>query len=35
MNMQEEIWKKYICDTIQEVGRDTWKDGFNDTERGT
>ena len=33
MNIEREGWKKYICERIQESGRRTWKDGFNDTER--
>ena len=33
MNVEREGWKKYICVRIQESGRRTWKDGFNDTER--
>ena len=24
--------RKYICEIIQEVGRESWKDGINDTE---
>ena len=27
------VWKKYICEIIQGVGRQSWKYGFNDTER--
>ena len=30
----EEVWKKGICERIQEVGREVWKDGFKNTERG-
>ena len=33
MNVEEEVWKKYICDRTQDVGRDALKDGFNNTER--
>ena len=33
MNMDRKVWKKYICERIQEVGRQSWKNGFNDTER--
>ena len=33
MKMYMKVWKKYICDRIQEVGRQSWKNGFNDTER--
>ena len=33
INVDEEGWKKYICERIQECGRRAWKDGFNDTER--
>ena len=29
----EEIWKcVFICERIQDVGREPWKGGFNDTE---
>ena len=31
--MDRKVWKKYICERIQEVGRKSWKSGFNDTER--
>ena len=31
--MDRKVWKKYICEIIQEVGRQSWKNGFNDTER--
>ena len=31
--MDRKVWKKYICERIQEVGRQSWKNGFNDTER--
>ena len=27
MSVEEEVWKKYICEIIQEVGREAWKDG--------
>ena len=33
MNVDRKVWKKYIFDRIQEVGREAWKDGFNETER--
>ena len=33
MNVEEEVWKKCICEIIQEVGRDAWKDGVKNTER--
>ena len=33
MKMDRKVWKKYICERIQEVGRQSWKNGFNDTER--
>ena len=33
INVDIEIWKKYICKIIQGCGRRAWKDGFNDTER--
>ena len=32
MKMDRKVWKKYICERIQEVGRKSWKNGFNDTE---
>ena len=28
---QQQVWKKCICERIQEVGREVWKDGFNNT----
>ena len=34
INMEEEVCKKCICERIREVGRDAWKDEFNNTERG-
>ena len=33
MKMDRKVWKKYICERIQEVGRPSWKNGFNHTER--
>ena len=33
MNVEEEVWKKRICQKIQDVRRETWKDGFKNTER--
>ena len=33
MNVEEEVWKKRICEKIQWVGREAWKDGFKYTER--
>ena len=33
MNVEQEGWKKYICERIQGSRRRAWKDGFNDTER--
>ena len=33
MKMDRKVWKKYICERIQEGGRQSWKIGFNDTER--
>ena len=33
MKMDRKVWKKYICERIQEVGRQSWKNGFNDTDR--
>ena len=33
MKMERKVWKKYICERIQEVGRQSWKNGFNDIER--
>ena len=33
MEMDRKVWKKYICERIQEVCRQSWKNGFNDTER--
>ena len=31
--MNGELWKKHICNRIREVGKQAWKNGFNDTER--
>ena len=33
MKMDRKVWKKYICERIQEGDRQSWKNGFNDTER--
>ena len=33
MHVEEEVWKKRICERIQEVGREAWKAGFKDIER--
>ena len=33
MNVDGDLWKKYICKRIQEVCKEACKDGFNDTER--
>ena len=33
MNVEEEVWKKCICERIREMGRVAWKDGFKNTER--
>ena len=33
MNVEEEVWKKRICERIREAGREAWKDGFKNTER--
>ena len=33
MKMDRQVWTKYICEIIQEVGRQSWKNEFNDTER--
>ena len=33
MKIYRNVWKKYICERIQEGGRQSWKNGFNDTER--
>ena len=30
--MKGEFWKKHMC-RIREVGKQVWKNGFNDTER--
>ena len=34
MNVEEEVWTKYICERIHEVGKVALKDGLNDTEMG-
>ena len=33
MTMDRKVWKTYICERIQDVGRQSWKNGFNDTEK--
>ena len=33
MKLNGEFWKKHICSRIREVGKQVWKNGFNDTER--
>ena len=33
MKVSVEFWKKHICSRIREVGKQVWKNGFNDTER--
>ena len=33
MNVNVEFWKKHIRNRIREVGKQVWKNGFNDTER--
>ena len=33
MNVVEEVWKKCICERIQEVGREAWTDWVNNIER--
>ena len=33
MKVNWEFWKKHICSRIREVGKQVWKNGFNDTER--
>ena len=32
MKIDRKVYKKYICERTQEVGRQLWKNGFNDTE---
>ena len=32
MNVNDEFWKKHICSRIREVGKQVWKNDFNDTE---
>ena len=34
MTVEEEIWKKYICERIREVGREAWKDMGLRTQKG-
>ena len=29
--MNGEFWKKHICSRIREVGKQVWKNGFNDS----
>ena len=33
MKMDTKEWKKYISERIQEVGREVWRNAFNETER--
>ena len=33
MKVNGEFWKKHICSRIREVGKQVWKNGFNDRER--
>ena len=33
MKVNGEFWKKHICSRIKEVGKQVWKNRFNDTER--
>ena len=33
INVNEEFWKKHICNRIREVGKQVCKNGFNNTER--
>ena len=33
MKMDRKVWKKYISEILQGVGREEWKNGFNETER--
>ena len=33
INVNGKFCKKHICKRIREVGKQSWKDGFNDTER--
>ena len=33
IDVEEEVWRKYICEREQDVGRKAWKDGFNDREK--
>ena len=33
MKINRKEWKLYISERIQEVGREAWKNGFNETER--
>ena len=32
INVEEEVWKKCICERIQEIGREAWKNKFKNTE---
>ena len=31
MKMDRKVWKKYFCERIQDVGRQSWTNRFNDT----
>ena len=33
MKVNWKFWKKHICSRIREVGKQVWKNGFNETER--
>ena len=33
MKTDRKVWKKYICEKIQEVGRQSWKNRLYDTDR--
>ena len=32
MKVNGEFWKKHICSRIREVGKQVWRNRFNDTE---
>ena len=32
INLEEEVWKKSLCQRIRAVGREAWKDGFKNIE---
>ena len=31
-NVDRKVWKQYICERVQGVGREVWNNGFNETE---